>query len=60
VLYFIQPRAAFLHGFKAVDTLLGIALADLFQRLVLVTALRLVLGVDDIILSGTSGQFSGR
>lgn len=39
-----------LHGLKLVDALLGVALPDLPQRLILVPALPHVLIVDDVIV----------
>jgi len=37
------------HRLKHVDSLLGIALTDLFEGLVLVSALRNVLSVQDVV-----------
>ena len=42
-----RPR---LHGLEHVDALLRVALSDLFERLVLVAALRDVLSMQDVVL----------
>lgn len=42
------------HGLEDIDTLLSVALSNLFQRLVLVTTLSDVPHVDDVITRETS------
>lgn len=50
-------RLSWLHGFKHINSLLSVALANLFQRLVFVTALGNILLMKNIVAGGLHVQF---